>query len=139
MGARGIEPLTPPCRRRGSSICLDGAIAAPPTEAASCSPQGVSEIDLGLLERYPEFVAWRSQSKGGGDAEEIGSRDDAEESIASNFELLNAELARNIVGRVHSFSQPSSSASSSTSWCVWATAAGGLRWAGRLAGLAMVA
>ena len=34
----------------------------------------------------------------------IGSRDDAEELIASNFELLNAELARDIVGRVHSFS-----------------------------------
>jgi restriction system protein len=27
--------------------------------------EGVSEIDLGLLERYPEFVAWRSQSRGG--------------------------------------------------------------------------
>ena len=27
--------------------------------------EGVSEIDLGLLERYPEFVAWRSQSKSG--------------------------------------------------------------------------
>jgi restriction system protein len=66
--------------------------------------EGVSEIDLGLLERYPEFIAWRSQSKGVEGAEETGSRDDAEESIASSFELLNAELARNIVGRVHSFS-----------------------------------
>src|SRR5579863_5496004 len=25
--------------------------------------EGVSEIDVGLLERYPEFVAWRCQSK----------------------------------------------------------------------------
>jgi restriction system protein len=66
--------------------------------------EGVSEIDLGLLERYPEFVAWRSQSKSGEAAEETESRDDAEESIASSFELLNAELARDIVGRVHSFS-----------------------------------
>ena len=66
--------------------------------------EGVREIDLGLLERYPEFVAWRSQSKGGEAAEETESRDDAEESIASSFELINAELARNIVGRVHSFS-----------------------------------
>ncbi len=65
--------------------------------------EGVSEIDLGLLERYPEFVAWRSQTKGEA-TEETESRDDAEETIASNFELLNAELARNIVGRVHSFS-----------------------------------
>src|ERR1700721_1097062 len=43
-------------------------------------------------------------SKAGEGAERIESRDDAEESIASNFELLNAELARDIVGRVHSFS-----------------------------------
>jgi restriction system protein len=66
--------------------------------------QGVSEIDLGLLERYPEFVSWRSQTKTGEAAEQVESRDDAEEAIASNFELLNAELARDIVGRVHSFS-----------------------------------
>src|SRR5271154_5290723 len=61
--------------------------------------EGMSEIDLGTLERYPEFVAWRSQSKGG-EAEETVPRDDSEESIASSFELLNAELARDIVGRV---------------------------------------
>jgi restriction system protein len=48
--------------------------------------EGVSEIDLGILERFPEFVAWRTQSKGGEAAEETGSRDDAEESIASSFE-----------------------------------------------------
>src|SRR6202161_582046 len=66
--------------------------------------EGVSDIVLGVLERYPEFVAWRSQSKGSEATEETESRDDAEESIASSFELLNAELARNIVGRVHSFS-----------------------------------
>ena len=61
--------------------------------------QGVSEIDLGLLERYPEFVSWRSQTKGGEAAEQVESRDDAEELIASSFELINAELARDIVGR----------------------------------------
>jgi restriction system protein len=67
--------------------------------------EGVSEINFGLLDRYPEFVAWRSQTKGAAEAtEETESRDDTEESIASSFELLNAELARNIVGRVHSFS-----------------------------------
>jgi restriction system protein len=57
-----------------------------------------------MLERYPEFVDWRSQAKGADAAEEVGSRDEAEESIASSFELINAELARDIVGRVHSFS-----------------------------------
>ena len=25
--------------------------------------EGVSEIDLGMLERYPEFVSWRSQTR----------------------------------------------------------------------------
>jgi restriction system protein len=66
--------------------------------------EGVSEIDLGLLERYPEFVAWKTQSKGGQVADETEMREGAEEVIASSFELLNAELAREIVGRVHSFS-----------------------------------
>jgi len=100
--------------------------------------QGVSEIDLGLLERYPEFVAWRSQSKGG-DAEEIGSRDDAEESIARISSSSTPNWRATLSGACIRSAQPSSSASSSTSWCVWATAADGLRWAGRLAGLAMVA
>src|SRR5271163_2052570 len=65
--------------------------------------EGVSEIDLGLLERYPEFVAWKTQSRSGETAEPE-MREGAEELIASNFELLNAELAREIVERVHSFS-----------------------------------
>src|ERR1700721_2054409 len=32
--------------------------------------KGVSEIDLGMLERYPEFVSWRSQTKAGGAGEQ---------------------------------------------------------------------
>src|SRR5271157_4726602 len=66
--------------------------------------EGVSEIDLGLLERYPEFVAWKTQGKGGQTADETEMREGAEELIASSFEVLNAELAREIVERVHSFS-----------------------------------
>ena len=67
--------------------------------------EGVGEIDLGLLERYPEFVAWKTQSKGGQTAaEEPEVREGAEGLIASSFELLNCELARQIVERVHSFS-----------------------------------
>jgi restriction system protein len=65
--------------------------------------EGVSEIDMGLLERYPEFVAWRSQSKAP-EMEGPGAPENPEALIASNFELLNAELAREIVERVHSFS-----------------------------------
>ncbi len=66
--------------------------------------EGVSEIDLGLLERYPEFVAWRSQNKVVEAVEEPGMRENAEALIASSFELLNTELGREIVERVHSFS-----------------------------------
>jgi restriction system protein len=66
--------------------------------------EGVSEIDLGLLERYPEFVAWRCQSKTDEAVEEPRILENPEELIASSFELLNSELARDIVERVHSFS-----------------------------------
>ncbi|HEY1452909.1 MAG TPA: restriction endonuclease [Roseiarcus sp.] len=65
--------------------------------------EGVSEIDLGTLQRYPEFVAWKSQTKGS-ETMELETRDGAEELIASSFELINCELAREIVARVHSFS-----------------------------------
>ena len=66
--------------------------------------EGLIEIDLGLLERYPEFVAWRSQSKGAEVVDDPGIRENAEALIASSFELLNTELGRDIVERVHSFS-----------------------------------
>jgi restriction system protein len=66
--------------------------------------EGVSEIDLGTLQRYPEFVAWKTQTKGAGATELPETREGTEELIASSFELLNCELARQIVARVHSFS-----------------------------------
>ena len=66
--------------------------------------EGPIEIDLGLLERYPEFVAWRSQSKVAEVVEDPGIRENAAALIASSFELLNTELGRDIVERVHSFS-----------------------------------
>ena len=47
--------------------------------------EGVNEIDLGTLERYPEFVAWRSHSKGGEATEDAGSRDEAEETHRFEF------------------------------------------------------
>jgi restriction system protein len=66
--------------------------------------EGLIEIDLGLLERYPEFVAWRSQSKVTEVVDDPCMPENAEALIASSFELLNAELGREIVERVHSFS-----------------------------------
>jgi restriction system protein len=66
--------------------------------------EGVNEIDVGVLERYSEFVAWRTRQKAEEPAGQTQPRESPEERIASNFELLNSKLAREIVERVHSFS-----------------------------------
>jgi restriction system protein len=62
------------------------------------------EIDLTILSRYPEFVAWRSQQKAEDPAPTSDGKSNPEELIAINFELLNRELASELVQRVHSFS-----------------------------------
>ena len=62
------------------------------------------EIDLGILSRYPEFVAWRSKQKVEDPAPNADGKSNPEEQIAVNFDLLNRELASEIIGRVHSFS-----------------------------------
>jgi restriction system protein len=67
--------------------------------------EGVSEIDVGVLERYPEFSAWRRPERAPPPSpNEDAESENPEEAIASSFELLNASLAREIVERVHSFS-----------------------------------
>ena len=66
--------------------------------------EGVERIDLGLLDRYPEFVAWRAQNKAEGRVERDAAAESPEEAIASRFELMNSDLARQIVSRVHAFS-----------------------------------
>ena len=59
----------------------------------------------GLLERYPEFVAWRHPERAPATAPgQAPPMESPEEQIASSFEMLTAELAREIVERVHSFS-----------------------------------
>lgn len=71
--------------------------------------EGVSEIDVGVLERYPEFTAWRRPERVEPPSAQANPRENPEsenpeETIASSYELLNASLAREIVERVHSFS-----------------------------------
>jgi restriction system protein len=66
--------------------------------------EDLDEIDIGVLERYPEFVAWRTQQKAEEPAGPRQPRECPEETMASSFEMLNCELAREIVQRVHSFS-----------------------------------
>jgi restriction system protein len=62
------------------------------------------EIDLAVLERFPEFNAWRSQQKVVAGPDQTPPRESPEEAIASCFEALTSELAREIIERVHAFS-----------------------------------
>ena len=64
--------------------------------------EDLSEITLGVLEQYPEFAAWRSQNKTDSRAPAAPVSENPEELIASSFEILNSDLAHQIVGRVHS-------------------------------------
>ena len=66
--------------------------------------EGVREIDVGLLERYPEFTAWKRQERAAAPSAQPAPVESPEELIAASFGLLNALLAREIVERVHSFS-----------------------------------
>ncbi len=65
--------------------------------------EGVSRIDVGVLERYPEFAAWRAQNRLDSRVPPDPPPEDPEKAIASSFDLLNSDLARQIVRRVHSF------------------------------------
>lgn len=60
--------------------------------------EGLTTIDALVLSRYPEFAAARTLSAGAGDAE------NPEDQIVASYHRLNAELARDIIKRVHSFS-----------------------------------
>ena len=68
--------------------------------------EGVPEIDLQLLMRYPEFAAWRNSQKiaaaaeGRADADNAGSPEDQ---IGATFERLRQALAEQIVRRLQSF------------------------------------
>jgi restriction system protein len=66
--------------------------------------EGVNQIDLGVLERFPEFAAWRGQPKAEQPTAQAPAPECPEEVVASTFEVLHSELARQIVERVHSFS-----------------------------------
>lgn len=63
--------------------------------------EGVEEIDMEVLSRYPEFVEWR-QRQGSAEPNPTG-KENPEEQIAASFEALNAELSREIIERIHAF------------------------------------
>ena len=62
---------------------------------------GVREIDIGVLNRFPEFVIWRERQKADERGADGVTRGGPEELIAANCEFLNNELARELIERVH--------------------------------------
>jgi restriction system protein len=65
--------------------------------------EGLDEIDVDVLSRYPEFVAWRAGRPPHDCALTAQSEASPEEQIAAQCQILNASLARELVRRVHSF------------------------------------
>jgi restriction system protein len=64
--------------------------------------EGVSAIDSMVLGRYPEFS--KLYPTGAGALARVGEVDEnSEDVIVANYHRLNAELAREIIKRVHSF------------------------------------
>jgi restriction system protein len=66
--------------------------------------EGIDSIDLAMLDRYPEFAAWRSHRATPDRIAFEPPLVNPEEALASTLELLNTDLARQIVDRVHAFS-----------------------------------
>jgi restriction system protein len=66
--------------------------------------EGVSDLDINLLARYPEFLAWRDRYPVSGPAEECDFPEKPEERISSSYDELQTKLARDLVGRVHALS-----------------------------------
>ena len=65
--------------------------------------EGIQDIDISVLSRYPEFVAWRERQNPREQDLEVEPKQSAAERIASHFESLNSELSREIIARVHAF------------------------------------
>jgi restriction system protein len=66
--------------------------------------EGIKEIDVAVLSRYPEFQAWRARGGASPSEPENDAEVSPEERIAKSFEMLNAELAREVIDRVHALS-----------------------------------
>ena len=66
--------------------------------------EGVKQIDVNVLSRYPEFLAWRDRVAVEEPAAESDFSDRPEERISASVQALQAELSRVIVERVHALS-----------------------------------
>jgi len=73
------------------------------SRARALVAEGLKEIDNNVLSRFPEF-AGRGAAQGGAVAElSFDGQESPEDHIVANYHRLNAELAREIIKRVHSF------------------------------------
>jgi restriction system protein len=66
--------------------------------------EGVRELDVNMLARYPEFTAWRDRVPGEEIKVDAETAEKPEERISASFDTLQAALSREIVERVHSLS-----------------------------------
>ena len=61
--------------------------------------EGVGELDINLLARYPEFLAWRDRYPVVGPAEEYDIPEKPEERISSSYDELQTRLARDLAAK----------------------------------------
>ncbi|HXT06367.1 MAG TPA: restriction endonuclease [Roseiarcus sp.] len=66
--------------------------------------EGVNELDVNMLARYPEFMAWRDRYPVAGPAAECDFPERPEERISASYGELQTQLARDLVSRVHELS-----------------------------------
>jgi restriction system protein len=66
--------------------------------------EGVNELDVNLLARYPEFMAWRDRYPVAGPAAECDFPERPEERISASYGELQTQLSRDLVSRVHELS-----------------------------------
>jgi restriction system protein len=66
--------------------------------------EGLTELDVETLSRYPEFLAWKDRYPAGGPAAECDFPERPEQRISASFDELQAQLSRDLIVRVHSLS-----------------------------------
>ena len=64
--------------------------------------EGLREIDLETLNRFPEFLAWRDRYPIDGPAEACDAPERPEERISSSYKVLQSKLATDLVAKVQS-------------------------------------
>ena len=64
--------------------------------------EGLRELDIEALDRFPEFVAWRDRYPTDGPSEACDAPERPEERISSSYEMLQSQLSRELVAKVAS-------------------------------------